>query len=695
MDGFDGKFSENWHVYYRGDGHVVEPRRYELVDGTVITQDEIVDMLVRHFRSGRGDVVILEAPPGIGKSLIAMSVVASLLRPDVRFRPVGRYRAIFLVPVNVLGTQYEQDFEQRYELRVGSMVIPVRTIFGKNRYRCAKNPRYTVDMVSCRGCPLYEPVTSNVEQYRTGSVGNTADAISEYQCIAGTCYRVRRAFTQRCEYYARLDAYVDSPIIVTNPKKYYYHWLTGVLPQHEMLVIDEFDVALPQLLPILVIDEDTVDELASIANLKSNYEYRRLRSMLNQRNVDPSDVANQYKVVVEQARNILRSELSECRKKHCGASVDGRDICPQCADIYERYMEVLRLSRLVNEVMGQMYHAVSVRTIEGRLRVVVFPHNFTELVNNMLFKDRRVLLMSATPPPEDVFYTLTGVSPAKIRIPTSPPGRLYVLVTNQLYDVYRGDLETDPDIVYGAASAAAQAIAAASLWRPTLIHITARWFWERVKEALHQYLDIIGISNPNDIEDVDGKLLLAVRQGKADMVATTRATRGIDLPDVHSMVITKMPRPDINDPVLLYLKHRGGHRVASNYYRWLMVSSVYQMVTRPMRREDSWAVLVVHDEAVLAALAEIRERYLVRIEFFKAPKPGNVDLLVKLGLNVQVDGDWVVQPVQASVEKIVTDRERRTEVLEEKERGEVVEAVADTYSYVEEKLRQYAEESGE
>lgn len=91
-------------------------------------------------------------------------------------------------------------------------------------------------------------------------------------------------------------------------------------------------------------------------------------------------------------------------------------------------------------------------------------------------------------------------------------------------------------------------------------------------------------------EDDQEESLKSFIRGGRSLIFSTKTDRGVDLPDdtCRSIVLTKYPFPDLNDPVLRVMRKRMSDVPFWNYYRDIAKREFYQQIGRGLRSEDDW-----------------------------------------------------------------------------------------------------------
>lgn len=590
------------------DGTEVEP----LVFPNGISQRDVVRQVVASLESY--DVVEVESAPGTGKTHIAMGIISEFADVGAAKAPIidGRHRGVLVEPINAIATQIQYDFTFRFKIAQYGREIPVGTVFGRRHYICPvidgssdKAPCVGVGAKKLDICARFAPVVTEDEyQFLQSYVGV---AIS-YNCVSGTCYKIRGLSTG-CPYYDAHSVYVTHPIIVTNPQKYRLHALTGVLPEHYIVVIDEADAAMPSLELIYTVSQSEMKQYAS------KYRVPNLYKEVEKTFRDGYDYIDIVNIHSEFWKTLLATIQEDV--KNCFSNCTHDDCTSEC--LFKVYDDMMTIKEKL-KMLGYIQTSTNVRygrsAYRNDVRISMAPGDMSQYFRS-IFKDKKVVLMSATPLTDYEMRVYGMHNRGRVVAYRKLLGTVYVGYVVGLDKATRYVIDS-PEFRADFINALVENIRAALVWKPTLVHVVAWDIWEN--DVLLMMLEKIGVTP--DAIDRDGKKILEMRDGKRDIVISSHAIRGIDLYGdlVRSIVVPKAPYPTLNDPRVIYYKS-----VLMNdfdkWYRRKMEDQLFQLIARGVRGKDDWVVVFSPDVRVYEALRRLEIEGKINVVWFKAPRP--------------------------------------------------------------------------
>lgn len=596
-------------IFY-ADGSEVEP----LVFPNGISQRDVVKQVVTNLESH--DVVVVESAPGTGKTHIAMGIISEYADVGSAKAPIidGRHRGVLVEPINAIATQVQYDFTYRFKVVQYGREIPVGTVFGRRHYICSVT-NGSADKAPCVGlvskkldaCAQLAPVVTEEEyQFLQPHVGV---AIS-YNCVSGTCYKIR-GLTTGCPYYDAHSVYITHPIIVTNPQKYRLHVLTGVAPEHAIVVIDEADAALPSLELMYTVSHSEMKQLSS--KYRVPHLFREVEKTFRD-GYDYIDIINIHAEYWKLLLSIIQEDI-----KNCFSNCTYDDCTSQC--LFKVYDDMMAIKEKL-KMIGYIQTSVNVRygrtAYRNDVRISIAPADMSPYFRS-LFKDKKVVLMSATPPTDYEMRTY-GMQYTRVVAYRKLLGKVYAGYVVGLDRATRFVIDS-PEFKAEYLKSLVENIKAAMYWRPTLVHVIAWDIWEN--DVLLRMLEMIGV--PPDAIDRDGKKILEMRDGKRDIVISSHATRGIDLYGdlVRSIVIPKAPYPMMNDPRVIYYKSTLLNEF-DKWYRRKMLDNLFQLIARGVRGSDDWVVIFSPDVRVYEGLRMLELEGKIDVVWFKAPRSKEV-----------------------------------------------------------------------
>ncbi len=566
-----------WHIF---DAKTLEPVKPRTADGR--SQADIAHELAELLDSY--DVVILEASPGSGKTLIVLSACFEHCPDGKIVYNTGPYRA--------RQVQVARDFTERFLVGDGEKFWTFGIVWGRDNFRCPRTGLCCSE-APCRDRSRRHEYPCYAPPVRGRSRVGERNIIAEWVGIDGSTWCLPET---DCPYYRQFTAYQDSDVVVMNSFMWLCETLLGRKVRADVEVIDEFDAVLQEVTPRIVICEShlkmlrsLIDALPDRARRELEQELRRLRRALlhSYRTEDVVELVYAYQRVVLDLATLFPDEFADD----------------------EELRQCLETARKLRAVQLSVDSYIPVR--RGTCLVLTCVDSEKHVRNILSMCGRKKILISATPPPEPVLEHVYGLRDyAYIRAGRGLRGLVYLGGTFEIYVYGRLLRAGRRDHVESYRRALRDTIRLARMdgYEPRLIVATSR---------LHLDYLYIDLSIPIDW---NGRKLQEFIDGKLTEVATTRAYRAIDLPGdkCRSIIITKCPWPDLEDPWWVAaskkLEKVGYSRdLIEHLYRELTKHNLLQIIGRALRSEDDWVWLYSPDKFVLELLIELEREGKVRI----------------------------------------------------------------------------------
>ncbi len=141
--------------------------------------------------------------------------------------------------------------------------------------------------------------------------------------------------------------------------------------------------------------------------------------------------------------------------------------------------------------------------------------------------------------------------------------------------------------------------------KPTLVHVSA--FSDLPDEYEIEHYNLNYLQNRDEMrdrqrEDKHGREIEEFKEGKIDILFTTRASRGVDFPgeQCNSIVFTKYPNPNPEEPFWKILRQTNPNQYWE-FYRDKSKRELLQKVYRGVRFKEDHVYLLSPDVRVLDA----------------------------------------------------------------------------------------------
>lgn len=511
------------------------PRHYSSGKTQLDLIEEILEALDSH------KLVFLKAMVGSGKSVVGIRTALEL------------GRGVVAVPTKVLSEQYSASYEKKkYFLKENGFKAKISFLKGRNNFRCPymQSKGYNA-LCSERKLPCRRPLNQEAGERRIDALRechewgfvfpknlarDIQDARKElYRGIAGEWAVCLHG---GCPYWKQFSAYPSADIVVMNSAKWAAEVSIGRIPKVPLTVIDEADEWLDQLALKVAITQKRV-----------TWMKERLRG-------------NETAVELED----LWEETTSGRKDPLDLAIFLRELLEEVDETTDEFFWKLA---------SALEHWEEVECEVKRDAVTYLIPDPRPVLSGYLSKvGGKWLLMSATIQKEEVLREIFGVEPVIIEGETRFPGRLIQRKT----------------------------------WKERTVNYR-NWQSKNFREEYWRLLEeILGKAKRPAFIPVHAFKYLPpymadeIRESKADVIQkdgvmiTTKMDRGADLKGINSIIITKFPFPEKEDPLLKGMEKRLGERAFWVYYQDIAERCFIQQVGRVLRSEADVAEFWSPDE---------------------------------------------------------------------------------------------------
>ena len=439
-------------------------------------------------------------------------------------------------------------------------------------------------------CPYWSPVVP--EEYEVKNLSET-DKI-KYRGLQGKNFFFYRR-KPGCAFYEQFNSYIDSDIIVFNSLKYKLESALNRKPCTEVEIIDECD------------------------------EF--LDSFSNQRNINIDRLQNSltHAVVRGEENFQIISEINEIlshlkRNNKVNELVRSKEIVElKKTGLYDLFKIFLKNSEFMNEIDEESYVYDVENTVrmfdefldetyvifdkkEDNLVASIVTINLAKKFREMINKNKIIILMSGTLHSSDVLTDIFGIERFKIiDAETENPGKIKILRTGDEMDCKYSNFSSGKAERKKYLEALDRCIEVAK--KPILIHVNSYGDlpdkFEKEKFHLKNTItreELIQIQN----EDKESLIVKKFKEGKIDVLFSTKCSRGVDFPgdECKSIIFTKFPNPNVQDAFWKILNKTNPQKYWS-FYRDKARREILQKVYRGVRFKEDEVSLMSPDSRVL------------------------------------------------------------------------------------------------
>ena len=614
------------------------------------TQEDVVKEVLQLVKGG-ANVIFIKGMCGTGKSAIALNIAKDLGKTSV------------VVPGKNLQSQYKRDYERdKYLLKGNNEKLKISVITGRNNHECAFikvndtaipqikkevnarlndifefkreeieekkkrdksadnaeipckidikeknfrkikeylkqnkhiNPSNILDIKDVKRlplasvCPYWSPVLPEIYEPKSLDYTKTRN----YMGLNNTKFILYQR-RPGCGFYEQFNSYIDSDVIVFNSLKYKLESALDRKPLTEVEIIDECDEfldsftnerrinldrmqsSLIQFLGMKDSHHEIVEELSKVISyIRSNGE---VNESITKRSVMPLRKTGVYDII-----KILN---------------DSKEFSDEIDE--ESYLfDVKETAKMFEDFLDETYVAFSKK--ENNLIVTVVTTNLSKKFQDMRKKNKIIVLMSGTLHSEMILKDIFGLEDFKIvDAETEQPGSVSIMKTGKEFDCKYEILKNKREDYLKALD---ECVKVAK--KPTLIHVSA------FSDLPNEYeIDIYRLRNlmsrdelkERQREDKNGRDIEHFKEGKTEILFTTRCARGVDFPgeQCNSIIFTKYPNPSPEEPFWKILRLTNPDQYWE-FYRDKSKRELLQKVYRGLRFKDDHVFLLSPDVRVL------------------------------------------------------------------------------------------------
>ncbi len=394
-------------------------------------------------------------------------------------------------------------------------------------------------------CPYWSPVMS--DEYELKNIDDSVQR--KYTGLN----KKKFIFYQRkkgCGFYEQFNSFIDADVVVFNSLKYKLESSMSRKPATEVEIIDECD--------------EFLDGFSNQSTININ----RLQNSLNYIFPEKED-----EKIIEELNEVIR-EIKRDRKIE--EAVYGKAILSlketKIYDLLKIFMnnpsfvysadeenyvqEVGEIARMFDEFLDETY--ITFYKHEGGLMAEMVVTNLAKKFKDLADKNKVIVLMSGTIHSDNVLKNIFGIDKySLIEAEVEQQGSIDVVRTGLEMDCKYENFSSGKNTREKYLQALDKCVDIAK--KPALIHINS--FHDLPSEEESKSMNLSHLPSREKLkelqrEDKQGETVKDFKDGKVDVLFSTKVSRGIDFPGdkCNSIVFTKYPNPDVQSAFWKILK---------------------------------------------------------------------------------------------------------------------------------------------
>lgn len=612
---------DEWSLY--DSGKKLEPLKFS--NGK--NQSDVVKEIVNHIKSGT-KLVFLHGACGTGKSAIALHLA----------RELGS--ASIVVPVKNLQRQYEEDYtSKKYVLQKNGKKLKIASITGRENHDSILFPG-----ISCADINLPELISfteTNYNKLEEYYLENPYVNVKDFPGLknlkrlaiapanpywspilpAGIEVPFKDAkkykyegmldkeyvFYHRksgCSYYDQYLAYVQADVLIFNAAKYKIEMALNRKPRTKVDIIDEADEFLDS---FSVQEEINLTKLAqalkviSFANPKAHNAKEMIIELVNLEEKQKQALGIDNKKLVKINETFMFKIIQHFLKN---SELENELVLEE-----QNYANHgLEIAEMFQDLLDDTY--VTYRRHEGELYCSLVTTNLSKKFKELLDKVDSLVLMSGTLHSPEVIKSIFGIDKfVYVEAESKPQGLLELQRTGKEFDCkyssFSSGLHSRADYLKALDIALGQAK------RPTLVQVNA---YDDLPSDDELYkLELQNCISKETLQalqysDKTGRLVSMFKSGMADILFTTKCSRGVDFPgkQCNSIVFTKYPNPNTQD-IFWKLLQQTHPQAYWDFYKDKARREFLQRMYRGLRSKDDEVTILSPDKRVLDMIRQIQE----------------------------------------------------------------------------------------
>ena len=491
-----------------------------------------IEFILNAFESGKR-FVVLQAPTGIGKSLIGLTVA----------RYLNKYSqsssAYLLTTQKILQDQYERDFGQR-SLKM------LRSLKSSSNYRCE----------------IHTDQTCGESRRVLAALGET---------LEGTEFYNHCKF--QCNYIREKRAFLGCAVGTTNFSYFLAETrYAGALQPRDLLVIDEAHAVEEQLSKFIEIS------FSERFSTEINCEFPTQH--------DDEHVFNwvkiDYKNALTKRINGVIARINESVDK------DSKEFLSLSKHLEKLDKHICKVNRFIDEFNPENWILNIIEASDKKKRHIEFkPIDVSSFSEECLFKfGEKVLLMSATIVDKDVFCRTVGINPEQTEYLDMPSP--FHSDKKPLYYLPVGSMAKKTiDVTLPVLSETIKLLLEQHKSEKGIIHTQSFKIVEHIKKTVKSKRLLFHSTDDRDIV-----LQQHLASKKPTVIVSPSMSEGVDLANDASrfQIVCKLPFPYLGDKLVVKRMNRD-----KMWYAYQTAKTLIQSLGRSVRNENDYAISYILD----------------------------------------------------------------------------------------------------
>ncbi|MBM3234093.1 hypothetical protein FJZ19_03290 [Candidatus Pacearchaeota archaeon] len=609
-----------WSLYKKKEGEFLDEYSGEKLSPLIFsnskTQEDVIKEILEAINSGN-KIIFIKGVCGTGKSAIALNLARHFKKTSI------------VVPIKSLQEQYEGDYSRsKFILKKDNKKMKISVIKGRNNFKCpflserADNPELpcTIEIreKNFEKIRKFIEANKNVDKNDFSSIHDVRRMSIAPACefwspllpseMSSSCFENAKkkkyfsvsgkeyALFQRkkgCEYYNQYENYADADVLIFNSRKYLIETVIGRKPRTELDVIDECD--------------EFLDNFCQESRINLNRFLSAMTGIFPKDKKETEAVKNITKKInellydfsIEGIKKLENTPVLELLK----LVLDNPYLAEDDEDNY--YNSVLEIARefedFFSEAYLSFYKSSSQRTLFGKeetcyinLVTINLAKRFKEIIDST----EALVLMSGTLHSEKVLKDIFNINNFKIiEAETKFPGIISKsrtgLEKNCKFENFKKGEVTRKDYLLALSACVKNAK------KPVLVHVNS--FEDLPSEKEKEEYKINNLVSKEKLKEMQNTGdIKKFKEGKIDLLFTTKCSRGIDFPgeQCNSIIITKYPYPDINSLFWQIFRKEQPSKFME-FYIDKAKRELLQKIYRGLRFKEDHIILLSPDSRVL------------------------------------------------------------------------------------------------